>query len=70
MILIEVKQPSDWHEMYNKTLNDEWQREELDLLLEVREEAKLKNEKHKALIARVVNRKIKAKNFPKGSLIR
>ena len=51
MIPIKVKQPSDQHEMYKEAMNKKQWRNELDLLLKIREEAKLRNEKHKALIA-------------------
>ena len=47
MIPIEIKQPSNRYEMYEETLNGERQRQELDLLLKIREEAQLRNEKHK-----------------------
>ena len=69
MILVEVGQHSDWFELYKKDQNDEWQREELDMLPEVKEQAQLRNKKHKALIVWAANWKIIAKSFPKGSLI-
>ena len=39
------------------------------MLLQVREQAYLRNEKHKALITQATNRKVKSKDFPKGSLV-
>ena len=39
------------------------------MLFENREQAQLRNERHKALVARVANRKIKAKSFLRDSLI-
>ena len=55
--------------MYVDILNGEQQRKELDLLLKIREEAKLRNEKHKTLIAQAVNQKVKEKSFLERSLI-
>ena len=34
------------------------------MLFEIKEQAQLKNKKHKALITQVINRKMKAKSFP------
>ena len=51
MIPIEIGQPSNQHEMHNETLNGHYWREELDLLLEIREEVQIRNKKHKNLIA-------------------
>ena len=39
------------------------------MLLETRELAQLRNERHKALIAKAANKKLKAKNFLEGSLV-
>ena len=50
-------------------MNGERRREELDFLLEVREQAHLWNEKYKALIAREANKKMKTRSFPEGTLI-
>ena len=69
MIPVKIGQPPDWHEVYDKRWNDEWRKEELDLLLEISEQAQLRNERHKALITRAVNQKIKRKSFPEGLLI-
>ena len=69
MILVEIDQPSDRHKRLEKTTNVEWQKEEVNFLLEAREQAHLQNEKHKALIARATNKKMKVRSFPKGSLV-
>ena len=37
--------------------------------IEIRQLAQLKNERHKALVTKATNKKLKAKNFPKGSLV-
>ena len=50
MTPVEVGQVSNWHEMYDEAKNGECQKEELDLL-KIKEQAQLKNEKHKALVA-------------------
>ena len=39
------------------------------MLLEIQELAQLRNERHKALIARATNKKVKTRNLPKGSLV-
>ena len=39
MIPMEIGQLPDRHELYNKTMNDEQRREELDMLLEKKEQA-------------------------------
>ena len=69
MILVKTSQYSDWFELYNEEINVEQWKEELDMLLEVREQAYLRNEKHKALIVQVANKKVNPKDFIKGLLI-
>ena len=66
MILMEIGQPFNRQEVYDEILNEKQWREELDLLLKIREQAQLRNEKHKALITQVVNQKMKTKSFPEG----
>ena len=51
MIPVEVGQPFDRQESREKTMNDQRRTKELEFLLEIREQAHLQNEKHKALIA-------------------
>ena len=50
MIPVEVGSNFNQLEIYNKTSNNEQRREDLDMLLEVKEQAHLRNEKRKALI--------------------
>ena len=69
MISVEIGQSSNRQEAHNEIMNGEWQREELDLLLEVREQAHLQNEKHKALIAWTTNKKMKARSFPEWTVV-
>ena len=69
MILVEVGQPFDQQETQDEALNNEWQRDELDFLLEVREQAHLWNKKHKTLITQATNKKMNARRFKEGSLI-
>ena len=52
--------------MYNEGANTKHQKEKLDILLEVREQAYPKNEKHKILITQATSKKVKAKDFLKG----
>ena len=69
MIPVEVGQPSDWQEPLEKTMNDQWHKEDLEFLHEIREQAHLRNEKHKALIAQIANKTMKLRSFPKGTLV-
>ena len=41
----------------------------MEMLLEIQELAQCRNERHKALIAKVTNKKVKIKSFPEGSLV-
>ena len=41
----------------------------MEMLLQLRELAQLRNECHKALFARVTNKKVKTRSFPEGSLV-
>ena len=50
MILIEIGQPFNQREVYNEILNGEWQKEELEFLFKIKEQAQLRNEKYEALI--------------------
>ena len=43
-------------------------KEELNILLKVREQAHLKNKEYKALITQVTNRKVKSKDLLEGLL--
>ena len=69
MIPVEVRQQSDRRELYNREQNDKQRKEDLEMLLEVRELAQLRNERHKSLIARAANKKVKTRHFPEGSLV-
>ena len=48
--------------------NDQRHKEDLEFLLEICEQAHLQSEKHKALIARIANKRIKPKAFLKEHL--
>ena len=69
MIPVEIGQQSDWQEHYNREQNNERQREDIEMLLEIRELAQLRNKRHKALITKSANKKLKAKSFLEGSLV-
>ena len=57
MIPVKIGQQSDRRENYNKEQNNEQRREDLEMLLETRELAQLKNERHKALIMKMAKKK-------------
>ena len=69
MIPMEVGQPSDRNEYLDEVTNHQRRNEKLDFLFKIREQAHLRNEKHKALIAQTTNKRVKARNFPEGTLI-
>ena len=69
MIPVEIGQQSDRRENYHQGQNNERRKEDLEMLLEIRETAQLRNERHKALIAKAANKKLRAKSFPEGSLV-
>ena len=56
-------------DLYDKEQNEKRRKEYLKMLLEIYELAQLRNERYKALIARVANKKVNARNFPKGPLV-
>ena len=49
-------------------MNDEWCKEEIHQVL-IKEQAYLQNEKYKVLIARMINKKMKARSFLEGALV-
>ena len=69
MIPVEVGQPFDQQKSLEKMMNDQRHKEDLGFLLEICVQAHLQNEKHKALIARIANKRIKLRSFPEGTLV-
>ena len=69
MILMVIGQYFNRRELYDEESNVEQWKKELDMLIEGREWAYLRNEKHKALVTWAVNKKVKSKDFLKGLFI-
>ena len=69
MIPVEIGQQSNWWEHYDEEQNNEQRKEDMEMLLELRELTQLRNEWHKALIVKAANKKVKARSFPEGSLV-
>ena len=66
---IEQGQYSDWMEHYEKEVIEERKKEELSMLIEIRELAQLLKKCYKDKIAKIISRKVKRNEFAKVTLV-